>query len=241
MRKVITFLSDFGTKDSYVAQVKGRILSMIPDVLIVDITHECDPYYIISAAWLLHTTWKEFPLNTVHLAVVDPGVGTGRAVLALEKAGHFFVGPDNGIFSFIYPAKRAFEITWRPKAAVSSTFHARDIMAEAAAMILGRIQPAALGIPIENPVVFDVSSPMVVGIDRFGNVVTNIGAEGGLPEEITINGKKISKPASTFADIEEGGLAMIRGSAGTLEIVSNMANAAEMLKARVGMKIDAII
>jgi S-adenosylmethionine hydrolase len=237
MKKILTFLSDFGSKDSYVAQVKGRVISSVPDVTIIDISHECKPYDIISGAWLLHTSWQEFPINTVHLAVVDPGVGTKRAILAVEKSGHFFIGPDNGLFSFIYPAKRVFEITWRPRKEISPTFNARDIMSDAAAMILGRIQPAALGIPFDNPVTIDVASPIVVHIDRFGNVITNIDASGGMPKEIGINGHIISSSALNYADIPAGELSMIKGSSGTVEVSLNMGSAAGLLKAESGMPV----
>lgn len=237
MKKILTFLSDFGVKDSYASQVKGRILSTAPDVSIIDITHDCERYDIIAGAWLLHTSWRHFPKNTVHLAVVDPGVGTDRAMLAVEKDGHFFIGPDNGIFSFIYPAEKVFEITWRPKAEISPTFHARDIMAPVSAMILNGVQPAALGAPGKEAVSFDVKAPMVVHVDGFGNVITNIGFESLNGCGVTVNGTFTGKAAATYSDITEGEIALIKGSAGTVEISANMRSAADIIKARTGMPV----
>jgi S-adenosylmethionine hydrolase len=206
-------------------------------VNIIDITHECGRFDIISGSWLLHTSWKYFPKNSVHLAVVDPGVGTKRAILVLEKDGHFFIGPDNGIFSFIYPAEKIFEVTWRPKAEVSPTFHARDIMAPVAAMLLNGIQPATLGIPKKNAISFDASSPMIVHIDGFGNVITNIGFESLNGCGVTVNNTFIGRTASTYWDIAEGEIALIKGSAGTVEFSANMKSAADILKASTGMPV----
>jgi S-adenosylmethionine hydrolase len=238
MKKILTFLSDFGVKDSYAAQVKGRILSAAPDVSIIDITHECERFGIIPGAWLLHTSWRCFPENTVHLAVVDPGVGTDRAILTVEKDGHFFIGPDNGIFSFIYPAEKVFEITWRPKTGISPTFQARDIMAPVSAMLLNGIQPATLGMPKQNPVSFNAADPMIVNIDSFGNIITNIEPSCLGSEGIMINNVVIKRIASTYSDIRgEDGPAMIKGSSGTIEVSANMQSAAGILKARTGIPV----
>jgi hypothetical protein len=234
MKKILTFLSDFGVKDSYAAQVKGRILSGAPDVSIIDITHECERFGIIPGAWLLHTSWRYFPKNTVHLAVVDPGVGTDRAILILEKDGHFFIGPDNGIFSFIYPAEKVFEITWRPKTEISSTFHTRDIMAPVSAMLLNGIQPITLGAAKQNPVSFNTDTPMVVHIDSFGNIITNIGYSCLGSEGIMINDTEIKEIAGTYDDIKGSDPALIKSSAGTIEVSSKRQSAAEILKARPG-------
>ena len=237
MKKILTFLSDFGVKDSYAAQVKGRILSESPDVSIIDITHECERFSIISGAWLLHTSWRYFPKNTIHLAVVDPGVGTDRAVLIIEKEGHFFIGPDNGIFSFIYPAERVFEITWRPKTEISRSFHARDIMAPVSAMLLNGIQPAALGKLKQNPVLIDTETPIVVHIDSFGNIITNIGYSRLGSEGVMINDMVIKEIAGTYDDIKGGGPALIKSSAGTVEVSSKRQNAAEILKIGPGIPV----
>ncbi len=143
----MTFMSDFGLEDAYVAQVKARVLSRMPDACIVDITHGVRPYDIISAAWLLSTSFSYFPEGSIHLCVVDPGVGTSRAALAVRKGGHIFVGPDNGIFSFLYPAQEVIETIWRPEGPVSRTFHGRDLFAPVVAEIMEGVPLESLGPP----------------------------------------------------------------------------------------------
>ena len=232
-------MSDFGTSDAYVAQVKARILSAAPDALLVDITHDIASYCILSAAWILSTTYACFPKGTVHLCVVDPGVGTQRNSIAVKKQGHLFIGPDNGIFSFLYPADEIIKVTWRPDGPVSSTFHARDIFAPVAVNILEDSSCSGLGIPLNDPVTIDVETPMVVHIDKFGNVVTNIECFCMKPG-IVLHCRKtdIASIARTFADIPEGGLALVCGSADTIEIAANRKNAAQMTGAYVGMPVQ---
>lgn len=238
MIPIVTFLSDFGLKDAYVAQVKGVILSQVPEARIVDISHGIEPFDLISAGWLLATTYRHFPDGTVHLAVVDPGVGTDRAVLMVHRGGHIFVGPDNGLFSFLYPADDAVEVTWRPEEAVSSTFHGRDIFAR---LVVRVITGHGLGLPgktKKDPVGFDVSSPMVVHVDAFGTVVTNIPCKSlnqGMILEV--NGHVVDAAAPTFAAIPAEGLGLIPGSAGTVEIAGNRIRAVDSIGARPGMKV----
>jgi len=241
MRPLVSFLSDFGHKDAYVAQVKAVILSHIPEASIIDITHDIDPFQIISAAWLLSTSSRFFPPGTVHLAVVDPGVGTGRGILAMRKGGHLFIGPDNGIFSFLYPSEEILEITWRPQGAVSSTFHGRDIFAPLVVKVLSDHVLSELGIPLTDPISFDVEAPMVVHIDTFGNVITNIGCDRLDPGTLfKINGTTVSIVSGTFADIPPGTVGLICGSEGTIEIVANRARASDIIGARVGMMVSIV-
>jgi S-adenosylmethionine hydrolase len=238
MMPVVTFLSDFGFKDAYGAQVKAVILSGVPDARIIDITHDIAPFNIISAGWLLATSFRFFPPGTVHLVVVDPGVGTGQAILTVRKEDQVFVGPDNGVFSFLYPADEVREVTWRPQGAVSSTFHGRDIFAPLVVKILAGHGLPVPGMPKPDPVVLDIKSPMVVHIDTFGNVITTIGCdhlrEGCV---IGISGKDIDLVAHSFAEIPEGMLGLICGSASTIEIVANRGNAAQILGVKVGMRV----
>lgn len=238
VRKVVTFLSDFGTSDAYVAQVKARLLSSVSDVLLVDITHDVASYAIPSGAWLLFTTYAWFPEGTVHLAVVDPGVGSQRAVIIVKKAGHIFIGPDNGIFSFLYPADEITTVTWRPDGVISPTFHARDIFAPVAVKVMENPSCEGIGAPLNDPVTFDVEKPMVVHIDKFGNVVTNIECSRMKPG-VVLHCKKtgIDRIARTFTDIPEKGLALICGSSHTIEIAANRESAAQMTGAYVGMPI----
>lgn len=235
---MITFLSDFGLEDAYVAQVKARILSARPDAVIVDITHQAFPYDIRSAAWLLHTSWPYFPSGTIHLCVVDPGVGTQRPVLAIRKEGRFFIGPDNGVFSFIYPGQTVTEVTWRPETSIAATFHGRDVFAPVVVEILKGKVPEDLGHPFDKPVSFDISHDMVVHIDRFGTLVTNID-ERKLKQgcAVIVGGRRIDRIAKTFADIPSGEAALIRGSASTVEIAANRSRAADILQAKTGMEV----
>lgn len=234
----MTFMSDFGLEDAYVAQVKARVLSRMPDACIVDITHGVRPYDIISAAWLLSTSFSYFPEGSIHLCVVDPGVGTSRAALAVRKGGHIFVGPDNGIFSFLYPAQEVIETIWRPEGPVSRTFHGRDLFAPVVAEIMEGVPLESLGPPMDNPAAFDTSREMVVHVDRFGTVITNIPSvklKDGC--SVTCGERKVGRIAGTFSDIPPGELSLVCGSASTIEIAANRADAAEMLGAGVGMDV----
>lgn len=229
-------MSDFGTADSYVAQVKARILSAVPEATIVDITHDIASYAIRSGAWILYTAYAYFPAGTVHLCVIDPGVGTDRHILIVKKEGHFFVGPDNGIFSFLYPADEVIEVTWRPDGAISPTFHARDIFAPVALKVLEEPSCANMGRVLKTPVKFDVQKPMVVHVDKFGNVVTNIPCSvlERLPR-VVCGAMSVEGVAATYSDIPEGKISLVCGSAHTVELAANRGNAAEMTGAHVGM------
>ncbi|MBN1635678.1 MAG: SAM-dependent chlorinase/fluorinase [Deltaproteobacteria bacterium] len=232
----MTFLSDFSLRDAYVAQVKGRILTAVPEVNIVDITHEVSSYTIISAAWLLYTTYCWFPRGSIHLAVVDPGVGTQRALIVLEKEDHIFIGPDNGIFSFLYGEATVREVIWKPADHVCNTFHARDIFAPLVVEILNGVEPSSLGRLKVDPVSFDIRSHMVVHIDNFGNIVTNI--EGSLLKTgyaLQVAGHSIGRIVQTFDDLRPGELGLVCGSVSTIEIVARQKSAADMLGVTVGM------
>lgn len=241
MTPYMTFLSDFGLRDAYVAQVKAVILSRVPQARIVDISHDIDAFDFISAGWLLATSYRCFSAGTVHLAVVDPGVGTDRAVLMVRKDGHVFVGPDNGLFSFIYPADEVIEVTWRPGGVISPTFHGRDIFAPIVVKLLTGHGLGVAGRPRTDPVFFDVHAPMVVHIDGFGNVITNIPCSRLAPgAAVEVNGTRVESESGTFADIPIGGLGLVCGSAGTIEIAANRARASDMARARVGMAVSIV-
>lgn len=234
MHTLVSFISDFGLEDAYAAQVKARILAAYPTLTIVDITHTISAYNILSGAWLLFTAYSAFPEGTIHLAVVDPGVGTSRRVLVVEKHGHTFVGPDNGIFSFLYPAEKVTDVTWRPDGPIAPTFHGRDIFAPLVIKLLQGAATMDLGLSVSNPICLDVSSPQVVHIDHYGNIVTNILPAQIRGHSLSIQGRVIQEFMATFEDLPEGELGLITGSAGTIEIVARQKNAAEMLGAGIG-------
>ena len=187
---IITLLSDFGLEDTYVASMKGVILGICPEARLVDVSHLVPPQDVCTGAFLLASVYKDFPPETIHLAVVDPEVGTDRRGLVIKADRHLFVGPDNGLFSWILREAAAWEAYslerpdfWRPRS--SKTFHGRDIFAPVAAH-LGRGTPAqAFGPPcIPRPAAW--TDPieteheilgMIIHIDHFGNAVTNITAE----------------------------------------------------------------
>jgi S-adenosyl-L-methionine hydrolase (adenosine-forming) len=241
MGAIITFLSDFGTSDGYVAQVKAVILAGIPDATVVDITHEVQPYKMLSAAWILSTTYKYFPQGTFHLAVVDPGVGTSRDVLIVREGGHTFIGPDNGIFSFLYPADEVLEVIWRPQSKVAPTFHGRDVFAPLLVKTVLSRDLHGLCWPKADPVRLDTGSSMVVHIDRFGNIITNIDCkhlENGCV--LHIGDRDIDSIVRTYAEIPEGKLGLICGSSFTVEIAANQRNVALELGAFVGMPVNLV-
>lgn len=237
MPRLLSFISDFGLRDSYVAQVKARILSEIPDLTIVDITHDLEAYDLLPGAWLIFTTYASFPEGAIHLAVVDPGVGTSRRALIVEKAGHTFVGPDNGIFSFLYPADSVTAVTWRPQGAIAPSFHGRDLFAPVVIRLLAGATALELGNAITDPISLDIATPQVVHIDRYGNIVTNITPGQLQGHTLVLEGHVIRNCATTFDDLPPDGLGLIVGSAGTIEIVARRDHAARRLGARVGMPV----
>lgn len=204
--KIITLLTDFGTRDYFVGAMKGAILSISAQSNIIDITHEIAPQDIRSAAFTLAAYYKNFPRGTIHLAVVDPGVGSARRAILLVTQDYFFLAPDNGLLSFIFdkaeggenaplPARglpprrfRVFELTNEKYFAenVSRTFHGRDVFAPIAAHLSNGVEPEELGAEIEDFVRFEVVKPKqisqseteaeIIHIDRFGNLVTNLKA-----------------------------------------------------------------
>ena len=203
---VITLLTDFGLADSYVGAMKGVVLGINPQANLVDLTHDVSPQNVLQGAFLLGTAWPYFPDGTIHLAVVDPGVGTERRALLLEGHGHLFLAPDNGILSFVLPQEetgtspfqpylarvpegfRAYALTdpryWRHP--VSDTFHGRDIFAPVAAHLSLGLAAEEVGEPVDSLIRLAIPVPQwqgdrllghVLHIDRFGNVVTSVPAE----------------------------------------------------------------
>ena len=182
----ITLLTDFGTADGYVAAMKGAIVEVAPSVLIEDASHAIEPGDIIGAAFALRRYWRRYPEGTVHLAVVDPGVGSDRRAIVVEADGRYCVGPDNGVFTYVLQdaqQARVFNITARTTRASSRTFHGRDIFAPTAALIASGSPLNQLGTPISDAVRFTLPPPIatessvrgeIVQVDRFGNLVSNI-------------------------------------------------------------------
>lgn len=184
--KTITFLTDFGLRDPYVGIMKGVILSIFPDVRIVDITHEVDPQDVREGAYLVEEYYQYFEKGTIHMAVVDPTVGSNRRPIVFNKGGYFFIGPDNGLFTLMYDDTiriYTIENSRYMGKKISPTFHGRDIFAPAAAYLASGVQLSSFGSQVKDPVCLPDIYPViqrnivkgeVVRFDRFGNAITNI-------------------------------------------------------------------
>lgn len=245
---LITLLTDFGTTDSYVAEMKGVLLCRLPDAVLVDLTHAVPPGDVRAAAYLLGRVWHRFPPGTVHLAVVDPGVGTSRAALAIRAHDHWFVGPDNGLFT---PVLRdaAVEIAVLPTPdGAAPTFHGRDLFAPAAAALAAGLPLASLGEPLTSPPHrLAVTEPhyegkSVVGeivyVDRFGTLVTNLTTEWFPPYAVLeVEDLDIGPLRRTFGDVPTGGLLAYVGSGGAVEIAVRDGSASRRLGLGVGGRI----
>ena len=251
-RPIITLTTDFGTGDSYVPAMKGVILSLCPEAVLVDISHEVEPQAVRQAAYLLSTAAPYFPPGTVHLAVVDPGVGSERWPIAVRTGRATYVAPDNGVLSLVLeqePALMAVHLTdpgYRlPE--VSATFHGRDIFAPAAAHLARGIEPGQMGLPFSPARLVTLPGPLnlpqqsgswqgeILHIDHFGNLVTSF----QIPEPqgrlaLTVAGQRIEPLHHTFADVDPGQRLLYRGSSGYLEIAVREGNAAAELGVRVG-------
>ena len=257
MAPIITLTTDFGTRDPFVGAMKGVILGIAPGARLVDLTHEIAPHDVLEGALALEAAAGFFPPGTVHLAVMDPGVGSSRRPLAVAAQGQFFVGPDNGLFSFALAGQGWSAVcleaaAYRPPR-VSRTFHGRDVFAPAAAHL-------ALGTPLPNfgravtdPVLIpwptarrqgDGLVGEVVHADRFGNLVTSVRAadlEALGPAEalvVELEGEEVGSIVGCFADIHAGGAGALVGGSDRLEIAVREGSAAASTGARRGSRIS---
>jgi hypothetical protein len=247
---ILTLTTDFGTSDHYVGAMKGVILGICPRAQIVDICHQVTPFEISEGAYTIAQAYPYFPRKTVHVVVVDPGVGTRRRPILVEAAGQYFIGPDNGVLSMVY-AREKHKVRWIANSRyfhkpVSATFHGRDIFAPVAAHLAAGVAPARVGKPIAEYLQPDFAQPRRTGerawsgrilkIDRFGNIVTNfhIGDFPGTPLALTIGRHKIISLARTYAEAPVGKLFLIVGSSGYLEVAMNQGSAAERIGCKTG-------
>ncbi len=246
-RPVVTLLTDFGTRDWFAAVLKGVILGMEPGATVVDITHEIPPFAVREGAFVLQAAWKHFPPGTVHVAVVDPGVGTPRRALLVACGGHYFLGPDNGLLTPVLGRGcRVWSLTCRRPGEGGRTFDGRDVFAPAAARLLGGTTPNALGRRVaagKTLVRLAGFSARLRGTkltgtvqytDRFGNRITNLGenalrtiaGRGGDLRRlaVTCQGRRLPFCAS-YAAVPPGGCGWLLNSLGLLEICANQAPA----------------
>lgn len=240
--RCFTLLTDFGTADGYVGEMKGVLHSAAPSVRIVDITHEITAHDVELGRLAVARYWRRFPQGTVHIAVVDPGVGSARAPLAIASDGRFLVGPDNGVLSaaLLLPGAKAVRLAVPGHA--SPTFHGRDVFAPAAARLALGESLDSLGEPVVDPVIHRTPEPhrsaagdvvgQVIAIDRFGNAITNLlaGIKAG---NIVVSGRTLPQ-RRTYAELEPGEAGAIVGSAGLIEIVIREGRAADTLRLRRG-------
>jgi len=250
---IITLLTDFGNRDSFVAQMKGVILSVQPKAVIVDITHEIPPFGIRDAAYMLQSAYRRFPKKTIHVVVVDPGVGGKRRPLLVVNRFGRFLAPDNGVLSYIYhdhPSSEVYQVTaekYRLKP-YSATFDGRDLFAPVAAWLTKGLTPSKLGKKITDYVSFPVPDPkqrrdgslqgQVIHIDRFGNLITNIMRQDltpwisdGKTAAIQIKGKTIDGLKLFYSEAVAGELAAVINSDDRLEIFCDNGNARSILDA----------
>lgn len=257
-RRIVTLLTDFGLADPYVGIIKGVILSRAPHAAIVDLTHDIPPQQVFLGALALRSAVGFFPRGTVHVAVVDPGVGSARRAIAIATEEHVFLGPDNGLLTLAAPRERRCQVRHITNDSlfchpVSSTFHGRDIFASVAGYLLAGHDFARIGPEVSQVVELELPPPVRLGersvgrvlyVDRFGNLVTNFDAislahfaEGRL--WFRIREACIPGLFATYADLPEGALGALFGSWGLVEIARRNGNAAQELHAGVGDEVVA--
>jgi len=252
---IITLITDFGRQDEYVGLMKGVMLGIDPAARIIDLTHAIDPRDAAQAAFTVESSWRYFPEGTIHVVIVDPGVGTERALLCLEFQRQIFLAPDNGVLSLLLDAEPRGSLRrldnsdyWR--CTVSRTFHGRDVLAPVAAHLSRGAQTSALGPAIDPGRAVRIDdlrarlqangevSGKIIHIDRFGNLITNIDAGAlnsrGASWEIAFGSGRIRGVSGTYADAESGAVLALIGSRGYLEIAVNSGSAKTFFNARKG-------
>ncbi|MFQ5663010.1 MAG: S-adenosyl-l-methionine hydroxide adenosyltransferase family protein [Terriglobia bacterium] len=251
-RPIVTLTTDFGSSDYYVGAMKGVILSVCPEAEIIDLCHHCLPYDVLDAAFTLAQSYAYYPPRTVHVVVVDPGVGTERRPILVRGDRHFFVAPDNGVLTLIYAQQEkltVYHITSEHyfRRPVSHTFHARDIFASVTGWLARGLEPrlfgeeikdyARLAVPKAQAVMEKSWKGVVLKVDRFGNLITNIAAADcptlfATPTprfKLTAGGKEITKLLPNYAAGRENEVFALLGSSGYLEIATNRGGAARLL------------
>lgn len=250
---IVTLTTDFGTKDHFVGVMKGVILSICPGASIVDISHEVQPFEIQEGAFVVAQAYRYFPKKSIHVAVVDPGVGSERRPILVEAGGHYFIGPDNGLLAMVYSGieHKVREITAAKYflEPVSKTFHGRDIFAPAAAHLANGARVASFGKIIDNHLKPSFTEPQqtskrqwtgtVLHADRFGNLITNFhidpfDAVRGKPFDLAIGAARLAGLGTSYAEMPIAEPFLIVGSSGYIEVAANQASAARILGCSAG-------
>jgi S-adenosyl-L-methionine hydrolase (adenosine-forming) len=254
-----TLLTDFGTRDPYVGVMKGVILSRCPAATLVDLTHSVSPQNVLEGAYYLESAWRYFPEGTVHLCVVDPGVGTLRSAIAFEYAGHRFVGPDNGLFSLVaqYDVPTSI-VDLDPEligvTSMSTTFHGRDLFAPAVGLLLTGVPISSIGMPRNPPVLCDLDIPVVtvsgeqligqvVLIDHYGNCLTNIRRKdipvGYVIRSVSVGEITVRDVVATYGASQPNRPIALFSSMDTLEIAIRNGSAERELEIVPGLQVIA--
>ena len=256
---IVTLLTDFGQRDHYVGSMKGVILQIEPRANVVDITHEVEPHNILQASFILRQIWSYYPPGTVHVVVVDPGVGSDRRIIAGQYEGQIVVAPDNGVISILHREKQlealyVVENTRLFLPYTSNTFHGRDIFAPVAAMLLRGMPLVDVGPPTDHIALLRLPETQrfpshitgeVLFIDHFGNLITNISSQDIASLEpqrntidITVNEVWVGHLRRTYSDVNDGEPIAFVGSSSTLEIGVNRGRANQQLEAAVGSHVE---
>lgn len=257
-RPIITLTTDFGTRDPYVGAMKGAILAICPEAALVDITHEIASQDVVEGALALRAACSYYPAGSIHVAVIDPGVGSRRRALVLRSGEYMYVGPDNGLFSLVSREEdAAWSITNRAYMAdrISTTFHGRDLFAPAAAHLALGLRPERLGRRTRRIRRLDLPRPRVgkqgvqgevLHVDRFGNLISNIGADllertGSSEHPVVLIGDcEIGGIRQTYAEVRKGAPIALIGSTGLLEISVREGSAEEMLDRGKGTQVEVL-
>ena len=259
-RPILTLTTDFGLADHFAGTMKGVILGICPAAQIVDISHGVTPFEIAEGAYLIAQAWRYFPKKTVHVVVVDPGVGTSRRPILVEAGGQYFLGPDNGVLSMVYLHEKckvrhvSNEKYFRHP--VSQTFHGRDIFAPVGAHLAAGIPPARIGKLMQDYLKPEFERPHRAGkrtwigrilkIDRFGNIVTNFHVNdfGNLETRnftLALGPQAVTALARNYAECGPGELFLILGSSGYYEVSLSQGSAAKMVKCEPGAAIELLV
>jgi S-adenosylmethionine hydrolase len=263
-RPIITLTTDFGSNDHFVGAMKGVILEIVPDAQIVDICHAVQAFDVLDGALTISQAYSYFPTRTVHVVVIDPGVGTARRPIVASSDKYHFVAPDNGVLSLVYAREQRTHVRHITSEhyflqPVSNTFHARDIFSPVAAYLAKEVDALKFGDEIEDFVRFSAPKPkaadenrlrgVVLKVDRFGNLITNITPQdapmlfgaGGKAFKIVVGNREITEIHSAYAEGAPGEVVGILGSMGFLEIAANRGAAAQLTGAGKGSDVSIIL
>ncbi|UCF66789.1 MAG: SAM-dependent chlorinase/fluorinase [Acidobacteriota bacterium] len=256
-RPLVTLLSDFGNEGPYVAEMRAALLALLPEVRLIDISHEVPTHDVLHAAWVLAAAAPRFPDGSVHLAVVDPGVGSERRALVVETRRHRYVGPDNGLFTLVYehePEAVVYSVENRALLgeAVHPTFHGRDLFAPLAARLAEGLDAADAGPRIADPIQLAIDPPrrasdgrwqlFVLHVDRFGNIALHLSRAAaarlwpsGNPSSLALADGSLAMPfVETYSQAPHDTLVALWGSSGYLELALREGQAARRLGVRAG-------